>query len=256
MRKAPFFFKRLVRDTSLGIHRWPTKDYIGDAVNQDPDYSCAYVTLNTNTAIQGHGLTFTIGRGNELVVAAVKALSYRVEGRSLGELTRDMGAFWRDITSDSQLRWVGPEKGVIHLATGAIVNAVWDLWGKYEQKPVWKLVADMSPEEILKLIDFTYITDAITPEEALELLRKAKEGKQGRIRDLMENGYPCYTTSAGWIGYSDERMVELLQEAFNKGIRHMKLKVGLSREDDVRRLRLARKTLGPEVKLMIDANQR
>ncbi|BDH44266.1 L-fuconate dehydratase [Salmonella enterica subsp. enterica serovar Choleraesuis] len=238
--------------------RFPTSEQLdgSDAMNPDPDYSAAYVILDTdNPELSGHGLTFTIGRGNEVCCAAIEALAGRVVGKKLEEFTADMGAFWRHMTSDSQLRWIGPDKGAIHLATGAVVNAVWDLWAKQQGKPVWQLVADMSPEELVRCIDFRYITDCITPDEALSLLRAQSEGKEQRLTQLKEHGYPCYTTSAGWLGYSDEKLRRLCKEAVDAGFSHIKLKVGRDLEDDIRRLRIAREAIGPDRHLMIDANQ-
>ncbi|KQV97602.1 L-fuconate dehydratase [Rhizobacter sp. Root1221] len=227
-----------------------------DAMNPDPDYSAAYVVLETDRPdLEGHGLTFTIGRGNEICCAAIRALEPLVVGLDLAWVAADMGRFWRHITSDSQLRWIGPDKGAIHLATGAVVNAVWDLWAKAEGKPVWQLVADMSPEQLVRLIDFRYITDCITPDEALALLREREAGKAARLADLVANGYPCYTTSAGWLGYGDDKLRRLAQQAVDEGFTHIKLKVGRDLADDVRRVRIAREVLGPDRQLMIDANQ-
>ncbi|PWJ82349.1 L-fuconate dehydratase [Pseudaminobacter salicylatoxidans] len=226
-----------------------------DAMNPDPDYSAAYVILETDSGTEGHGLTFTIGRGNEICVAAIEAMRHLVVGLDMGWVAEDMGRFWRHVTSDSQLRWIGPDKGAIHLATGAVVNAVWDLWAKLEGKPVWRLVADMSPQELVRCIDFRYITDCITPEEALDFLHGQAEGKAERIATLEREGYPCYTTSAGWLGYDDDKLRRLCREAVDGGFSHIKMKVGRDLEDDVRRLRIARETIGPDVRLMIDANQ-
>ncbi|NIJ64964.1 L-fuconate dehydratase [Sphingomonas leidyi] len=238
--------------------RFPTSLSLdgSDAMNPDPDYSAAYVILETDVPdLSGHGLTFTIGRGNEICVAAIEALRPLVVGQSLDAIRADPAAFWRHITGDSQLRWIGPDKGAIHLATGAIVNAVWDLWAKAEGKPVWRLVADMSPAELVRAIDFRYITDCITPEEALALLEARAADKEKRIGLLRAEGYPCYTTSAGWLGYDDEKLRRLAQEAVDAGFRHIKLKVGVDQADDVRRVAIARDVLGPEGVLMIDANQ-
>ncbi|MGJ4859963.1 L-fuconate dehydratase [Labrys sp. La1] len=238
--------------------RFPTSQHLdgSDAMNPDPDYSAAYVILETDTGgLAGHGLTFTIGRGNEICCAAIEALRHLVVGLDMDVVTKDMGAFWRHMTSDSQLRWIGPDKGAIHLATGAVVNAVWDLWAKIEKKPVWRLVADMTPEEFVRCIDFRYITDCITPEEAIDLLRGLEQGKAERLQTLQQEGYPCYTTSAGWLGYSDEKLRRLAREAVEAGFNHIKLKVGRDLEDDIRRLSIAREAVGPNVKLMIDANQ-
>src|ERR671916_2364309 len=195
--------------------RFPTSENLdgSDAMNQAPDYSAAYVVLKTDTNLEGHGLTFTIGRGNELCVAAIEALAPLVLGRTLESFTEDMGAFWRHITGDSQLRWVGPEKGVIHLATAALVNAVWDLYSKSEGKPLWKLLVDMSPEEIVSCVDFRYITDALTSEEALEILRANEPTKAEREEEMLARGFPAYTTSAGWLGYPDEKIRRLSREA-------------------------------------------
>jgi L-fuconate dehydratase len=238
--------------------RFPTSLSLdgSDAMNPDPDYSAAYVVLETDTAgLEGHGLTFTIGRGNEICVAAIGALRERVIGLDLDWIAADAGRFWRHVTNDSQLRWIGPDKGAIHLATGAVVNAVWDLWAKSVGKPVWQLVADMTPEELVRTIDFRYITDCITPDEALALLTKRAEGKAERVATLKAEGFPCYTTSAGWLGYSDEKLYRLAREAVDAGFDHIKLKVGRDLDDDIRRLRIAREAIGPHAKLMIDANQ-
>jgi L-fuconate dehydratase len=245
---------------SLRVHdvRFPTSLALdgSDAMNPDPDYSAACVVLETDVpGLEGHGLTFTIGRGNEICCAAIRALSHLVLGLELEAIAADMGAFWRRVTSDSQLRWIGPDKGAIHLATAAIVNAAWDLWAKAEGKPVWQLVADMSPEEIVRLIDFRYITDCITPAEALALLRERAVGKEVRRAELLAHGYPCYTTSAGWLGYDDAKLRRLARAAVDAGFAHVKMKVGRDLQDDIRRLRIAREELGPQRHLMIDANQ-
>lgn len=250
----------LIVDVVVKDIRFPTSKSLdgSDAMNPDPDYSAAYVILKTNhpNQLEGHGLTFTIGRGNELCVAAIKSLSHLVIGKSLESFAKDMGAFWKMITGDSQLRWLGPEKGVIHLATGALVNAVWDLYAKVEEKPLWKLLADMTPEELVKCIDFTYITDAITPQEALSLLKNKEAGKQKRIDDLLDKGYPAYTTSAGWLGYSDDKMRRLCREAKEEGFQHMKIKVGSDLQDDLRRAAIIREEIGDDLQLMMDANQK
>jgi L-fuconate dehydratase len=239
--------------------RFPTsRDLSGsDAMNEAPDYSAAYVILTTDSSqgLEGHGLTFTIGRGNDLCVAAIDALAPLVVGRTLESFTDDMGAFWRHVTGDSQLRWLGPEKGVIHLATAAIVNAVWDLWAKTENKPLWKLLSDMSPEEIVSCVDFRYITDALTPEEALEILRKSEPTKGEREEEMRNHGFPAYTTSAGWLGYPDEKIRRLCREAVAEGWGHIKIKVGRDTEDDARRAAIIREEIGDDRKLMMDANQ-
>jgi len=237
--------------------RFPTSRMLdgSDAMNPDPDYSAAYAVLHTDTGLEGHGMTFTIGRGNEICCAAIRAMEHLLIGLDLDWITEDMARFWRHVTSDSQLRWIGPDKGAIHLATAALVNAVWDLWAKAEGKPVWRLVADMTPEQIVGLIDFRYITDCITPDEALQLLRQRAAGKAQRLEDLQAHGYPCYTTSAGWLGYSDDKLRTLAQQAVDDGFSHIKLKVGRDLQDDIRRVRIAREVLGPDRHLMIDANQ-
>jgi L-fuconate dehydratase len=227
-----------------------------DAVHTDPDYSAAYVVLKTDADHEGHGFAFTIGRGNEVVVEAIRALEPLVAGKTLADITADQAAFWTSLANDSQLRWLGPEKGVIHLALAAIVNAVWDLQAKAAGKPVWKLLADMTPREIVSCIDFRYITDALSPDDALELLERQHGSRAGREAILRRDGYPAYTTSAGWIGYSDDEVRRLCKEALAEGWRHFKVKVGGMPDDDARRVGLVRETIGPDCKLMIDANQR
>ena len=248
----------ITRVDTLDI-RFPTSRGLdgSDAMNPDPDYSAAYVVLHTDAAdaYEGHGLTFTIGRGNELCVAAVEALAPLVRGMALEEITADMGAFWRRIVGETQLRWVGPEKGVLHLATASLVNAVWDLWAKVEGKPLWKLLADMSPEALVRCIDFRYITDALTPAEALAILRGHRDSRAAREAELQRDGYPAYTTSAGWLGYSDEKIRRLCREGMAHGWSHFKIKVGRDLADDIRRAALIREEIGPDRKLMMDANQ-
>lgn len=224
-------------------------------MNPDPDYSAAYVILETDGDHEGHGLTFTLGRGNELCVAAIESLAPLVVGCSLKEIVSDMGAFWRHVTGDSQLRWVGPDKGVIHLATGAVVNAVWDLWARDAGKPVWQLVNEMTSEEIVRCLDFRYLTNALTPQEAYDILEKTREGRDERLQLLLARGYPAYTTSAGWLGYSDDKLRSLCREAVEAGWTHLKLKVGRDLEDDVRRLKTVREVVGNNITLMVDANQ-
>lgn len=249
----------MTKITSLSTHdlRFPTSTSLdgSDAMNPDPDYSAAYVILGTDGTQEGHGLTFTIGRGNEVVIAAIKALESRVVGLDLSWIAENPGRFWRHVTGDSQLRWIGPDKGAMHLATGAVVNAVWDLLGKEAGKPVWQLVADMTPEELVSIIDFRYLTDAITPDEALAIFRKAQAGKAERIATLKAEGYQCYTTSAGWLGYSNEKLARLATEAVEQGFNHIKMKVGRDLDDDIRRLEIVRRIMGPDRFLMIDANQ-
>lgn len=239
--------------------RFPTSRTLdgSDAMNLDPDYSAAYVILHTDSPAQleGHGLTFTNGRGNDLCCAAIDALGSKLLGRTLESLTADMGAFWDVLTGDSQFRWLGPEKGIIHLATAALVNAVWDLYAKSEGQPLWKLLVDMTPEQLVSCIPFRYITDALAPAEALELLRRQQPLRAAREAEIREHGYPAYTTSAGWLGYSDEKIRRLIREAMGEGWTHFKMKVGGNLESDVRRARLIREEIGWERTLMMDANQ-
>jgi L-fuconate dehydratase len=238
--------------------RFPTSLHqIGsDAVNRDPDYSAAYCILETDAGVEGHGLTFTLGRGTELCVSALRYLSRFVRGRNLSSLTDDLVAFSRQLTGDTQFRWLGPEKGVIHLAAAALINSVWDLYARVEKKPLWKLLADFEPEQIVGAIDFAYITDAITPDEALALLKERSACKETRLQQLKQHGYPAYTTSAGWFGFGDDKIRQLCREALNQGWTHFKLKVGGDPVDDLRRARLVRAEIGPVNKLMMDANQK
>jgi L-fuconate dehydratase len=228
-----------------------------DAMNPDPDYSAAYVVLRTDhpQGLEGHGLTFTIGRGNELCVAGARALAPLVCGLTLEEIKADMARFWRRLTGDSQLRWVGPEKGVIHLATAAVVNAVWDLYAKAEGKPLWQLLAGFTPEELVRCIDFRYLTDALTRQEALEILRRHEPTRAARDAEMRARGYPAYTTSAGWLGYPDEKIRRLCREGVQQGWSHFKIKVGRDLDDDLRRAAIVRAEIGPDRKLMLDANQ-
>jgi L-fuconate dehydratase len=238
--------------------RFPTSTQLdgSDAMNPDPDYSAAYVILKTdNPALSGHGLTFTIGRGNDICCQAIEAMRHLVVGLNIDDIKNNPAKMWRDLTSDSQLRWIGPDKGAMHLATGAVVNAIWDLWAKSEKKPVWQLVADLTPEQLVQCIDFRYLTDCITPEEALTLLKDRAKNKDQRVATLLKEGYPCYTTSAGWLGYSDEKLARLCQEAIDEGFNYIKLKVGRDVEEDKRRVSIARDIIGPDRHLMIDANQ-
>ncbi|MGM1051980.1 MAG: L-fuconate dehydratase [Pseudomonadota bacterium] len=238
--------------------RFPTSRTLdgSDAMNAAPDYSATYVILHTDDeGPEGHGLTFTIGRGNEIVVTAVRSLAPLIEGRSLAAITENMGAFWREITGDSQLRWIGPDKGAIHLATAALVNGVWDLWAKREGKPVWKLLADMTPEALVRCLDFRFVTDALTPEEAIALLRRQAPGKVEREAAIRRDGYPGYTTSAGWLGYDDNKVRRLAREALAEGWTHFKQKIGGNIEEDARRAALLREEIGWHNVLMMDANQ-
>jgi len=251
-----------IRITDLDVLdvRFPTSRNLdgSDAMNLDPDYSAAYVIVRTSDdgGPEGHGLTFTIGRGTEIVVAAVEALRPLVVGRRTEELFADMGAFWRTLVGDSQLRWIGPEKGVIHLATAAVVNAVWDLFAKREGKPLWKLLCDMSPEQLVALVDFRYISDALTPERALERLRGLEATRPEREAELLRTGYPAYSTSVGWLGYDDDKIRRLCREALAEGWTAFKLKVGADVDDDRRRARIVREEIGPDRILAVDANQR
>ena len=239
--------------------RFPTSLTLdgSDAVNVDPDYSATYVVLETDDpgGLRGYGLTFTNGRGNEICVAAVNALKHHVLGRSLDSLTSDFAGFWLSITSDSQVRWLGPEKGAIHLAAGALVNAVWDLYARAERKPVWKLLVDMSPEQLVSCVPFRHITDALTVDEATEILERSQSTKAAREAEMLAQGYPAYTTSAGWLGYSDDKVRQLVRAGLAEGWSHFKMKVGRDRADDVRRAAIIREEIGPERKLMVDANQ-
>ena len=246
--------------TSLTTHdiRFPTSRMLdgSDAMNPDPDYSAAYVVLGTDQdGLAGHGLTFTIGRGNEICCAAIRALDRLVVGLDLAWIREDPGRFWRHVTGDSQLRWIGPDKGAMHLGVGAVVNAVWDLLAKEAGKPVWRYVAEMSPAELVRCIDFRYLTDVLSPEDALAIFDRAAAGKAERIATLEREGYPCYTTGAGWLGYDDVKLRRLAQEAVDRGFKIIKMKVGRDLEDDIRRLRICREVVGPDVRMMIDANQ-
>ena len=238
--------------------RFPTSLRLdgSDAMNLAPDYSAAYVILHTSDPdLEGHGFSFTIGRGTEICVQAIRAIAPMVVGEKAEELFADMGALWRRLVGDSQLRWLGPEKGVIHLATAAVVNAVWDLYAKAANKPLWQLLADLPPEEIVALADFRYLTDALTPAEALQLLRTNEATKAEREAHLRAEGLPAYSTSAGWLGYDDGKLRRLCQEAVDAGFTTVKLKVGANFDQDRRRLAIAREALGPERNLAVDANQ-
>ncbi len=248
--------------TSLEAHdiRFPTSRQLdgSDAMNPDPDYSAAYVELRTDApgSLSGYGFAFTIGRGNDVQTAALNALREMIVGRDVAAVLDDLGGFARDLAADSQLRWLGPEKGVMHMAIGAVINAAWDMAARRAGKPLWRLIAEMSPAQIVDLVDFRYISDALTPGEALAILRAAEPGRAERIGTLLELGYPAYTTSPGWLGYSDEKLIRLARQAVTDGFRTIKLKVGLTLADDVRRCRIAREALGPAVAIAVDANQR
>jgi L-fuconate dehydratase len=249
---------RIVRAVTYDV-RFPTSRSGdgSDAMNPDPDYSAAYVALETDDpgGLVGQGLTFTIGRGTEVCVAAIEALAPHVVGKTVDELFADLGGLWRRLVTDSQLRWLGPEKGVIHLATAAIVNAVWDLCAKVEGKPLWKLLADMPPEQLLSCVDFRYIEDALTAEEALAILRRNEATKANREALLLHGGFPAYTTSVGWIGYREDSLPERARDAVAAGFTHLKLKVGGDIETDLRRALAVREAIGSELRLSLDANQ-
>jgi L-fuconate dehydratase len=225
-------------------------------MNKDPDYSATYVILKTNTGLEGHGLAFTNGRGNEICVAAVRAFAHLVIDRQLDDITSDFATFWKQLACETQIRWLGPEKGVTHMAMAAIINAVWDLYAKSKDKPLWKLLADMTPRELVSTIDFRYITGALTPDEAIAILEKNESTKAAREAELLRDGYPAYTTSVGWLGYSDEKVRGLCREALAAGWTNFKMKVGGDLKDDVRRAAIVRSEIGPQNKLMMDANQR
>jgi len=237
--------------------RFPTSRSLdgSDAMNEAPDYSAAYVTIETSGGDQGHGMTFTIGRGNELCVAAVNSIAPLLIGKSVDEVFGNLGRTWKTVTGESQLRWVGPEKGVIHLAGAGIMNAIWDLYAKSLKKPVWRVLSDMTPTEIVDLVDWTYLSDALDPAEARERLEEKVPGRAARIAEMEAKGYPAYTTSAGWLGYSDEKMRKLCSDALAEGWSHFKMKCGGDHADDMRRASILREMIGNDRKLMMDANQ-
>ncbi|WGD37483.1 L-fuconate dehydratase [Lysinibacter sp. HNR] len=240
--------------------RFPTSLLLdgSDAMNPDPDYSAAYLRILTDSddGLVGHGFVFTIGRGNDVQVAAIEALTDHLLGKNVEDLLDNMGETWRSLVGDSQLRWLGPEKGVMHMAIGAVINALWDLKAKRAGLPLWQLLGRMTPEELVELVDFRYLTDAMTREDALAILKRAQSGRAEREVSLLQTGYPAYTTTPGWLGYSDEKLVRLATEAVNDGFRMIKLKVGGDLEDDIRRMRIARETVGPDIRIGTDANQR
>ncbi|MGW6742132.1 enolase C-terminal domain-like protein [Streptomyces sp. NPDC055025] len=246
--------------TGFEVHdiRFPTSEQLdgSDAMNPDPDYSAAYLVLRTDGGAEGHGFCFTIGRGNEVTATAIEALRPYVLGRPAPLTAADLAALYFELTHDSQLRWLGPEKGVMHMAAGAVVNAAWDLAAKAAGKPVWEFLSDMTPEELVSLVDFRYLTDALTPDEALAILRAAEPGRAERAARLRAEGYPAYTTSPGWLGYSDTKLVTLAKQAVADGFEQIKLKVGADLEDDIRRMKLARAAVGPGIRIAVDANQR
>ncbi|WP_435228811.1 enolase C-terminal domain-like protein [Pseudopelagicola sp. nBUS_20] len=247
------------RITHYSVHdiRFPTSKSLdgSDAMNLAPDYSAAYVVLHVNHGPDGHGMTFTIGRGNEICCAAIEAVADLLIGRDVEGLFADMGAMWRLLTGDSQLRWTGPEKGVIHLAAAAVINAVWDMYGKYVGRPVWRLISEMSAQEMVSLIDWRYLSDSLSPSEAKERLQECEPTRHLRLSQMESMGYPAYTTSAGWLGYSDNKIKSLMQDALADGWTHFKMKVGTNIDDDCRRARIIRDEIGPDRFLMMDANQ-
>ncbi|TNC24911.1 L-fuconate dehydratase [Amycolatopsis alkalitolerans] len=252
----------MARFIALQAHdvRFPTSRTLdgSDAMNPDPDYSAAYLRLITDAGNghEGHGFVFTIGRGNDVQVAALRALESQVLGRDVDETLADLGGLWRELVHDSQLRWLGPEKGIMHMAIGAVINALWDLRAKREGKPLWQLLASLSPEQIVDLVDFRYLTDALTRDEALEILRAAQPGRAEREARLLAEGYPAYTTTPGWLGYDDAKLARLCREAIADGFTQIKLKVGNDLDEDKRRLGIAREVCGPDIRIAVDANQR
>jgi L-fuconate dehydratase len=258
---APDGTVRTVDITITGVDvrdvRFPTSRTLAgsDAMNAAPDYSAAYVMLATDSDLTGHGMTFTIGRGTEVVVAAIHALEHLVVGLKLADVVKDPGRFWRTVTGDSHLRWIGPEKGAIHLATAALVNAVWDLWARAEGKPLWQLVAGFTPEEFVRCVDFRYMTDALTARDAVALLEERAAGRREREAEMRRDGFPAYTTSVGWLGFSDDEVVRRARAAVEAGWTHVKMKVGGDPADDARRATLIREVIGDDRFLMMDANQ-
>lgn len=238
--------------------RFPTSEGLhgSDAVHPDPDYSCVYVVLHTNTKLKGNGLAFTLGRGNQIIKLGVEALRYLVIGLSLENISNDFGKIWHTLASEGQLRWLGPEKGAVHMSMAAIVNAMWDLWSKYEKKPLWLLLTEMEPERLVKCLDFTWVTDVLTPQEAIILLKKNTKDKDNRIKQMQKTGYPGYTTSAGWLGYSEDFMRTQCRKAISAGFNMFKAKVGSDLGDDIRRLRIIREEIGYDRILGVDANQK
>jgi L-fuconate dehydratase len=247
--------------TGVRVHdiRFPTSITMdgSDAMNKEIDYSAAYVAFDTDEGdLAGHGFTFTIGRGTDLVAEAARQRAVVFVGRDVDELVSDLGGAYRSLASDTHLRWLGPEKGVVHLALAAVMNALWDLAARRAEKPLWKLLTDMSPEQLIDASDLTYLSDVLTRDEAIAMLEENFATRGERIDNLRRiGGYPCYTTSAGWLGYSDDKLRRLLKEAVDEGYSHVKLKVGGSIDDDIRRLTIAREVIGWDVNLMIDANQ-
>ena len=248
-----------INEISVHDIRFPTSlDPHGpsDAVHTRPDFSAAYAVISASgVSHKGYGIGFTLGRGTEVVCAAIKALLPLVVGKSLLDIYTDFGGFWHSLTCESQLRWIGPEKGVVHIAVAAVINGLWDLWGKIEGKPIWQLLSDMTPQDIVSLVDWSYLSDVLTKEKAVEILQKKADTRAERVKDVASNGYPAYVTSAGWIAYSDELVRERLLEAMDQGFRMFKMKVGQDVERDRQRSRLIRDVIGPDIPLMMDANQ-
>lgn len=248
----------VIEDIKTFDIRFPTsaEAHGSDAMHKDPDYSVAYVVITAKgLQHEGHGYTFTLGRGTEVVLTAISSLTPLVSGKSLVNIFSNFGEFWHGLVNESQLRWIGPEKGVVHLATAAIINALWDLWGRIENKPVWKVLCDLSPEEIVSLVDFTHLTDELTQDEAIEILKRNDTTRAQRIKELEENGFPAYITSIGWLGYSEDRIRDLCKCALESGFTRFKMKVGLDVEDDARRAGVIREEVGWDIPLMMDANQ-
>ncbi|XP_055356685.1 mitochondrial enolase superfamily member 1-like [Paramacrobiotus metropolitanus] len=256
----PYYRNTKVTSLSVTDVRYPTSLFAdgSDAMHTDPDYSCAYVVLQTDhpDGHEGHGLTFTLGKGTNVVIAAVNALEHLVVDRNVHGIFANFAAFYRTISSESQIRWIGPEKGALHLATAAVLNALWDLWAKLEGKPLWKLIVDLQPEQIISAIDFRYIRDALTENEALTILREGQTGKQDRVREMEKNGYPAYSTSCGWLGYESDLLRKKLRTFIRAGWTRFKVKVGGSLDDDIRRLTIVREEIGYDKLLMVDANQK
>lgn len=246
-----------ITDIDVKDIRFPTaqRSYGSDVMHSDPNYSSAYVIISTNTGYKGYGMTFTLGRGTEIVVCAIKSLIPLIINVNVQDIFQNFSTYWRELTSESQLRWMGPEKGVIHLATAALVNALWDLWARIENKPVWKLLIDMKPEELVSTIDFRYLTDIITAEEAIQILYQNQDGKEKREEIMKIEGYPAYTTQVGWIGYSAEKVVQLCKKYVELGFTGFKIKVGGNLSEDKVRCRMVRDIIGPNNYLMIDSNQ-
>lgn len=246
--------------TSATTHdvRFPTGQHGhgSDAMNKDPDYSAAYLILETDNAdLSGHSLVFTIGRGNDLQCQAVQDLARDIVGERVEDLIDRIGDIGRELVRDSQIRWLGPEKGIPHMAAGGVINALWDLICKSEGKPLWQVLSHLSPEQLTGLIDFRHISDALSPNEALQIFRDMEPERSRNEAILLETGLPAYTTTPGWLGYTDETMIRLAHEALADGFRFIKMKVGGSLENDKHRMALMRETVGPDITLAIDANQ-